>query len=125
MLGLGEAMSLRAGGDITPAAAELFERAVTLAPDNPKALLYGGFAAATRGDRAAGAQPLAGAERSASAGRNRHMLDERIAELGPPGPSVAGGAAPGNGPPTARPRRRRFERGRGAGDCQSDALRPH
>ena len=52
MLGLGEAMSMRAGGDITPAAAELFERAVTLAPDNPKALLYGGFAAAERGDRA-------------------------------------------------------------------------
>ncbi len=52
MLGLGEAMSLRAGGDITPEAAQLFEQAVTSAPDNPKALLYGGFAAAVRGDRA-------------------------------------------------------------------------
>ena len=30
MLGLGEAMSLRAGGNITPAAAELFEQALTL-----------------------------------------------------------------------------------------------
>jgi cytochrome c-type biogenesis protein CcmH len=51
MLGLGEAMSLRAGGNITPPAAELFEQAVNRAPDNPKALLYGGFAAAVRGDR--------------------------------------------------------------------------
>ena len=52
MLGLGEAVSLRAGGDITPAAAELFEQAVTRRPTIPKALLYGGFAAAVRGDRA-------------------------------------------------------------------------
>src|SRR5277367_1514987 len=52
LLGLGESMSLRAGGEITPAAAQLFDQAVTLAPQNPKALLYGGFAAAIRGDRA-------------------------------------------------------------------------
>ncbi|MDB6085929.1 MAG: hypothetical protein JWN43_3810, partial [Gammaproteobacteria bacterium] len=52
-LGLGEAMSLRAGGNITPAAAHLFEQALALGPANPKALLYGGFAAAARGDTAA------------------------------------------------------------------------
>jgi cytochrome c-type biogenesis protein CcmH len=52
MLGLGEALSLRAGGNITPSAGELFERAVSLEPENPKALLYSGFGAATRGDRA-------------------------------------------------------------------------
>src|ERR1700688_1042146 len=34
-LGLGEAMSLRAGGNITPAAGELFEQAVALAATNP------------------------------------------------------------------------------------------
>ena len=33
-------------------ASQLFEDALKLEPDNPKALLYGGFAAATRGDRA-------------------------------------------------------------------------
>src|SRR5580692_6781921 len=48
MLGLGETVSIRAGGNITPAAIELFEHAVALAPDDPKALLYSGFAAATR-----------------------------------------------------------------------------
>jgi len=46
-LGLGEALSLRAGGEITPPASQLFEDAITLEPNNPKALLYGGFAAAT------------------------------------------------------------------------------
>jgi cytochrome c-type biogenesis protein CcmH len=46
VMGLGEAMSLRAGGEITPPAAELFEEALVLTPGNPKALLYGGFAAA-------------------------------------------------------------------------------
>src|ERR1700737_3037041 len=51
-MGLGEAMSLRAGGEITPSAAQLFEEALGLAPANPKALLYGGFSAAVRGDRA-------------------------------------------------------------------------
>jgi cytochrome c-type biogenesis protein CcmH len=51
-LGMGEAMAMQAGGQITPPAARMFELAVSLAPQNPKALLYGGFAAAGRGDRA-------------------------------------------------------------------------
>jgi cytochrome c-type biogenesis protein CcmH len=90
MMGLGEAMSVRAGGDITPEAVQLFDQAVTLAPSNPKALLYGGFAAAVRGDRA-------GARSRWQALKNLHpppqieaMLDARIAELGPPGALDAG-----------------------------------
>ncbi len=51
-LGLGESLSLSGGGEITPEAAQLFEQAVRAAPDNPKALLYGGFAAAISGDSA-------------------------------------------------------------------------
>jgi cytochrome c-type biogenesis protein CcmH len=93
-LGLGEAMSVRAGGDITPPAAQLFEEAVGLAPGNPKALLYGGFAAAVRGDR-----PLARARWQAL--KNLHpppqieqMLDARIADLGPPGGGPAAGGMP-------------------------------
>jgi cytochrome c-type biogenesis protein CcmH len=93
-LGLGEAISLRAGGQVTPAAAKLFEEALLLAPSNPKGLLYGGFAAAARGDRA-----LARARWQALKDLNPppnivQMLDERIAQLGPmPGgtnPSPAG-----------------------------------
>jgi cytochrome c-type biogenesis protein CcmH len=97
-MGLGEAMSLRAGGDITPAASQLFEQALTLAPDSPKALLYGGFAAAGRGDRA-----LARARWQALIDLHPpeqivQMLNARIAELGP---AAAGSASPGaDAPPT-------------------------
>jgi cytochrome c-type biogenesis protein CcmH len=92
-MGLGEAMSLGAGGQITPRAAQLFEEALAMAPDNPKALLYGGFAAAVRGDRAL-------AHTRGEALKDLHpppqivqMLDARIAELGPPEGSSAAGPA--------------------------------
>jgi cytochrome c-type biogenesis protein CcmH len=97
-LGLGEAMSVRAGGNITPPAAQLFEEALALAPGNPKALLYGGFAAAVRGDR-----PLARARWQALKDLHpppqiEQMLDARIAELGPPEGGSAAGGMPGAAP---------------------------
>jgi cytochrome c-type biogenesis protein CcmH len=82
MLGLGEAVSIRAGGNITPAAVELFEHAVALAPDDPKALLYSGFAAATRGDRAAARTRWLKLKDQHPPPEIGAMLDERIAELG-------------------------------------------
>ena len=93
-LGLGEAMSLKAGGQITPAAALLFEQALALAPDNPKALLYGGFAAAIRGDRALARTRWQALKDMHPPAQIEQMLDARIADLGPlpPGPG-AGGAA--------------------------------
>ena len=93
-MGLGEAMSLRAGGDITPQAAQLFEDALVLSPANPKALLYGGFAAAVRGER-----ELARSRWQALKALNPppqivQMLDARIAELEPPaGSPTVGGTA--------------------------------
>lgn len=91
-LGLGEAMSLAAGGNITPMAAELFEQALKLAPMNPKALLYGGFAAAARGDNSAARLRWEALKSLGPPEEIVKMLDERIAELGGlPGP---GGAAP-------------------------------
>jgi cytochrome c-type biogenesis protein CcmH len=97
-VGLAEAMSLQAGGQITPAASQLFEDALSLEPGNPKALLYGGFAAAARGDR-----PLARARWQALVALNpppqiAEMLNARIAELGlPEGSTGASGtsASPG------------------------------
>jgi len=97
-VGLAEAMSLQAGGQITPAASQLFEDALSLEPGNPKALLYGGFAAAARGDR-----PLARARWQALVDLNpppqiAEMLNARIAELGlPEGGTGASGtsASPG------------------------------
>jgi cytochrome c-type biogenesis protein CcmH len=95
-MGLGEAMSLRAGGDITPPAAQLFERALVLAPNNPKALLYGGFAAAVRGDRALARTRWQALKDLHPPPQIAQMLDERLAELGPPG---AGAGEATNTPP--------------------------
>jgi cytochrome c-type biogenesis protein CcmH len=102
-LGLGEALSLRAGGEITPPAAQLFEDAITLEPNNPKALLYGGFAAATRGDRALARSRWQALKDLHPPAQIEQMLDARIAELGaaPPSASTPSGTAPpGTAPPS-------------------------
>lgn len=99
-LGLAEAMSLRAGGNITPEASLLFEQAVQLAPDNPKALLYGGFAAAERGDKATARARWQALKDMHPPAQIEQLLDARIAELGLPAagaaagrPAMSGGAA--------------------------------
>jgi cytochrome c-type biogenesis protein CcmH len=81
-LGLGEALSLRAGGEITPPAAQLFEDALRLEPNNPKSLLYGGFAAATRGDSALARSRWQALKDLHPPPQIVEMLDARIAELG-------------------------------------------
>lgn len=90
-MGLGEAMSLRAGGEITSQAAQLFEDALALAPGNPKALLYGGFAAAARGDRESARTRWQSLKALHPPPQIDQMLDARIAELGPPGTSASPG----------------------------------
>lgn len=98
LLGLGEALSVRAGGNVTPAAGDLFEHALTLAPDNPKALLYSGFGAATRGDRATARLRWIKLKGMHPPPEVDAMLNERIAELGTadleqgPGPAVVANA---------------------------------
>jgi cytochrome c-type biogenesis protein CcmH len=94
-LGLGETMSLRAGGNITPEAAKLFEQALGIEPGNPKALLYGGFAAAARGDVAAARKRWLALKEMHPPAQIEQMLDARIAELGP---AEAGNSSPGNAP---------------------------
>jgi cytochrome c-type biogenesis protein CcmH len=91
-LGLGEALSLRAGGEITPPAAQLFEDAITLEPDNPKVLLYGGFAAAARGDRAVARSRWQALKDLHPPEQIEQMLDARIAELGAVPPVGTAGA---------------------------------
>jgi cytochrome c-type biogenesis protein CcmH len=100
-LGLGEALSLRAGGEITPPAAQLFEDAIGLEPNNPKALLYGGFAAATRGDSALARSRWQALKDLHPPAQIEQMLDARIAELGAPPPSAA--AASETAPPSGTP----------------------
>jgi cytochrome c-type biogenesis protein CcmH len=96
-LGLGEALSLRAGGEITPPAAQLFEDAIRAEPDNPKALLYGGFAAATRGDRALARSRWQALKDLHPPAQIEQMLDARIAELGAAPPSAAAPAGTASG----------------------------
>lgn len=100
MMGLGEAVSIRAGGNITPAAVELFEHAVASAPDDPKALLYGGFAAATRGDRATARSRWMKLKSLHPPPEIDAMLDQRIAELGAADLTPAGSPA-GSAPAAA------------------------
>jgi cytochrome c-type biogenesis protein CcmH len=97
-LGLGEAMSLRAGGNITPEAAKLFEQALSIEPGNPKALLYGGFAAAARGDVVAARNRWLALKEMHPPAQIEQLLDARIAELGPAeaGNSSVRNAAAGN-----------------------------
>jgi cytochrome c-type biogenesis protein CcmH len=83
ILGLGEALSLRAGGDITPQVAKLFEAGVALAPDDARALLYSGFAAAARGDAALARSRWLAVKAQNPPQPVMQMLDQRIAELGP------------------------------------------
>ncbi len=91
LLGLGEALAMRAGGNITPAAGQLFERAVSLQPDDPRALLYSGFGAATRGDRATARKRWLALKALNPPPEIDAMLDQRIAELGTADLAAAGG----------------------------------
>src|ERR1700686_2368215 len=103
-LGLGEAMSLTAGGEITPPASQLFEEALSEAPGNPQALLYAGFAAATRGDRALARSRWQALKSMHPPPQIEQMLDARIAELGlpdQPGSALAGTSAPPAGTSTS------------------------
>ncbi len=89
-LGLGEALSLRGGGEISPQSAQLFEQAVRQAPDNPKALLYAGFAAAVTGDEAKARERWLKLKAMHPPEAIDKMLDARLAELSPsPGDPAA------------------------------------
>ncbi len=94
-IGYGEALAIKAGGQITPQAAQLFEEAIALAPTNPKALLYGGFAAALRGDSALARSRWQALKAQHPPVQVVQMLDQRIAELGPVSGGAAMAAAPG------------------------------
>ena len=125
LLGLGEALSLRAGGNITPPAGDLFERAVALEPDNPRALLYSGFGAATRGDRATarqrwlklkGMHPPAEIDAMLNRPHRRARHVRSGAGRAAAGAPVAGAPGPAAVATGAAPRRRRRERLGGACD---------
>ena len=79
---------MRSGSQITPEAAKLFEEAMTLEPQNPRALLYGGFAAAVRGDVSLARTRWQTLKASHPPPDLEKMLDARLGELA----SMPGGA---------------------------------
>jgi cytochrome c-type biogenesis protein CcmH len=83
-LGLGEAITLKDGGQIPPEASALFEESLALSPDNPKGLLYGGFAAAARGDRELARSRWQALKDLHPPQQIEELLDARIAQLGLP-----------------------------------------
>ena len=101
LLGFGEALSMRADGNITPEAAQLFERAVTLEPDNPTALLYSGFGAAMRGDRGTARKRWLAVKAQHPPAEIDALLDQRIAELGTADLGASGAAMAATAPPGA------------------------
>jgi len=70
-MGLGVSHELASGRRYHAAGAQLFEDALVLSPANPKALLYGGFAAAVRGVARARALALASTQGFESAAADR------------------------------------------------------
>ena len=90
-LGMGEAIAMRAGGQIIAPAAEMFEAAVALAPQDPKALLFGGFAAANRGDAALAKRRWQALKALNPPPALTQMLDARIAALDASGSTATPG----------------------------------
>ena len=94
-LGMGEAISMRANGQIIPPAAALFETALRISPQNPKALLFGGFAAANRGDKTLARSRWESLKRMNPPPQLVQMLDARIAALDAiPAPAAPGAEQP-------------------------------
>jgi cytochrome c-type biogenesis protein CcmH len=68
---------------VSPAAAQLFEDALAIDPKNPRALLYGGFGAASRGDNGLARTRWLALKELHPPPQIEQMLDQRIAALSP------------------------------------------
>jgi cytochrome c-type biogenesis protein CcmH len=95
-LGIGEALSMQAGGEITAQAAQFFEEGLQLEPTNPKGLLYGGLAAEARGDKTLARSRWQALKDLNPPPQIMDLLTERIAKL-----DEGGGTAPS--PPGTNP----------------------
>ena len=101
LVDLGEAVLLQDEAAITGRAGELFESAIALMPNNPKALFYAGMAALERGDRSLAADRWEALLATAPPQNIQDILRPRIAELrgeGPQAPAPATAPAAAAGP---------------------------
>jgi cytochrome c-type biogenesis protein CcmH len=92
VVGYAESMVLLDERAIDGEAARLFERALELAPENPRALWYGGVAAYRRGNMAMAQQRWVKLQKFDLPDDVRQVLNQRLAELGQPGMARPGPA---------------------------------
>lgn len=102
ILGLGEALTMNDEAALTARAGELFDEALELAPNHPKALWYGSMAALQAGDLRTGRDRLQLLLAQGPPEELRHVLqrqiqdlDEQIGEGQPPSQAAGEGAAAG------------------------------
>ena len=81
IVGYAESLILNDEREIDGQAAELFEKAVTMAPDNSRALWYGGIVAYRRGDLALAQQRWVELQNQDLPPNLRQMVAERLSEL--------------------------------------------
>jgi cytochrome c-type biogenesis protein CcmH len=93
---LGEAILYSDGATIVGRAGDLFENALALSPNNPKALFYGGMAAIQRGDKELGANRWEALLATSPPPNVQDILRQQIAELRGeiPGPAPVATAPP-------------------------------
>jgi cytochrome c-type biogenesis protein CcmH len=100
VVGYAESLVLNDEREIDGEAARLFEQALEMAPDNPRALWYGGIVAYRRGELALAQQRWVELQNRGELTPDlRQMLAERLAELGRP-ETAAAAAAPAKPPVT-------------------------
>ncbi len=97
VVGYAESLVLNDEREIDGQAAQLFEQALEMAPDNPRALWYGGITAYRRGDLALAQQRWVELQNHELAPDLRQVLAERLAEL----EKSQGKAAPSGSAPSA------------------------
>lgn len=90
---LGEAVLLSEGGRLTERAGQLFDNAIALAPNNPKALFYGGIAAIERGNRTLAADRWEALLALSPPPEIQEILQQRVAEWRGEEPGTAAAAA--------------------------------
>jgi cytochrome c-type biogenesis protein CcmH len=83
VVGYAESLVLNDEREIDGQAGQLFEQALAMAPDNPRALWYGGIVAYRRGDLALAQQRWVELQNQEIAPDLRRLLAERLAELEP------------------------------------------
>ena len=81
LVDLGEAIWMQDQRSLTERAGELFENAIAISPNNPKALFYGGLVAVERGERFLAAERWEKLLASSPPEGIQDILRQRIAEL--------------------------------------------